>query len=185
MKFNVNVEMSDEEIRSLAADAVRRAIIYGVGYVTDSMGEAFASLPPQVGPQLVDIFTQVFRSGQQHGQGQRPRPGIVGTTSFAPGYGPPNPYGAAPQGTRVVPMGGRGPMVERCFAIEESRSMEAGWGCCNCATYNGMQRTKCRACGHGNCMIQVTAEPVPERGPTPARQPIVTPPPSQTDDQPA
>jgi hypothetical protein len=28
-----------------------------------------------------------------------------------------------------------------------------GWGCCVCKTYNGLQRSECKMCGHSPCIV--------------------------------
>jgi len=34
-----------------------------------------------------------------------------------------------------------------CRFVQSSHVLP-GWGCCRCQTYNGLQRTECRSCGH-------------------------------------
>jgi len=112
-----------------------------------------------------------------------PPPGPYGPGAPPGPYGPgapPGPYGpgAVPYGTP----GANGPAspgnvqgirsggtngIERCFPIEGTRQTEEGVGCCQCATFNGLQRTVCRYCGHTLCH---------ER----EQPPIVTPPPIRT-----
>ncbi len=39
----------------------------------------------------------------------------------------------------------------QCKAIENIPNLQDGWGCCNCRTYNGNQRTECKSCNHSRC----------------------------------
>lgn len=39
-----------------------------------------------------------------------------------------------------------------CQFIEESKFVLPGWGCCQCHTYNGLQRKVCKLCGHKPCI---------------------------------
>ena len=39
---------------------------------------------------------------------------------------------------------------KRCTSIEH-RSIQPGWGCYNCRTYNGDQRSECKHCKHKRC----------------------------------
>lgn len=38
----------------------------------------------------------------------------------------------------------------RCEAINHPNLMP-GWGCCQCRTFNGEQRTECKWCHHKRC----------------------------------
>lgn len=48
------------------------------------------------------------------------------------------------------------PFANGCESIRTSH-VAPGWGCCNChklhggATYNNIERTECKACGHRRC----------------------------------
>lgn len=42
-------------------------------------------------------------------------------------------------------------MEKRCKTIDHPNLMPGGWGCCECAVYNGGQRTECKNCGHERC----------------------------------
>ena len=83
-------------------------------------------------------------------------------------YGSPSPFGSPPQGPGNVRPIREPDAVERCFPIEESRHMEAGWACCGCATVNGMQRTACRQCGHPCCVIPPSPSPPQPHAPEPS-----------------
>lgn len=39
---------------------------------------------------------------------------------------------------------------KRCNAINHP-NLQPGWGCCNCRTYNGDQRSECKVCKHKRC----------------------------------
>lgn len=39
---------------------------------------------------------------------------------------------------------------KRCSEINHP-NLQPGWGCCNCRTYNGDQRTECKVCKHKRC----------------------------------
>jgi hypothetical protein len=119
-----------------------------------------------------------------HAMGQRPPPWMRGQGPMPPGpYGasPPMPPGAYPYPTtgpagpsNVRPI--REPMtVDHCFPIEGTRNNEPGWACCECATYNGVQRPQCRNCGHARCG-GATVTPAPAQ-PPPPQMPISMQPP--------
>ncbi len=39
----------------------------------------------------------------------------------------------------------------------EAPNILPGWGCCQCLTYNGLQRQACKACGHMSCLLKDAA----------------------------
>ena len=158
MKFSVQAEATDEEIRTLAADAARRGLVEGLKYLDDTMSRIFT---PDTTRSLFAVLGPIIQQVQQ--QQGRPGPGLGAPTIFGRPMGPPPP---PPPAGRPTPMP-TSPFVERCFPIEESRNTEAGWGCHECATFNAAQRIACRACGHKKC------------------GPIVTPPPAPTEEPPA
>lgn len=41
--------------------------------------------------------------------------------------------------------------AEACVEHAETERVAAGWGCCRCRTYNGLQRVMCKHCGHARC----------------------------------
>lgn len=41
-----------------------------------------------------------------------------------------------------------------CDFIQETYVMP-GWGCCECRTYNGLQRINCKICGRSSCGVDV------------------------------
>lgn len=47
-----------------------------------------------------------------------------------------------------------------CKAIGGGESILPGWGCCGCSTYNGLNRQRCKACGHGRCSLADSEGPV-------------------------
>jgi hypothetical protein len=47
---------------------------------------------------------------------------------------------------------------DKCVFIPETPHVFMGWGCCQCRCYNGLQRLKCRSCGHERCPGIPTAE---------------------------
>lgn len=46
-----------------------------------------------------------------------------------------------------------------CELIFNFENVMPGWGCCECRTYNGLQRDQCKRCGHPCC----TEKPLPEK----------------------
>lgn len=47
-----------------------------------------------------------------------------------------------------------------CGLIPDSKHVFPGWGCCVCASYNGLQRKFCKRCGHECCNPD---KPLPEK----------------------
>jgi hypothetical protein len=41
--------------------------------------------------------------------------------------------------------------VKRMCNCVKTKSVAAGWGCCMCRCYSGMQRRECRNCGRSRC----------------------------------
>lgn len=164
MKFSVQAEATDEEIRTLAADAARRGLVEGLKYLDDAMGRIFT---PDATRNLFAVLGPIIQQVQQQGLGGPGGPGLGPVTFFRRAAGPIGPMPASPPSTGRPASVPTGTMVEHCFAIEESRNTEAGWGCHECATFNAAQRIACRACGHKKC------------------GPIVTPPPTPTEEPPA
>ena len=178
MKFNLNVEVTDDELAEYAANVVVKVI----GAAWQDIGGAFAN------PQAVAIVQNLFSSMAGMQPRQRPRPtGTVGAPFGVPhahhAHYPPGPYGSGPAGpvgpSPFMPDAGASSPpqnvrsirtdgsegIERCFPSEATRYMEEGVGCCRCATYNGIQRVHCRHCGHASCH---------------GAPPNVTPPPPET-----
>jgi len=165
MKANVNVEFASEEIERFAVNVLVRAF-----------ADAFGSIGPnemQVLMSGVNTGIGMVLSQAQAAMHGRPPP------ARGPGggpFGPPNPFGppfgppttgpyAPPQPDNVRPIRGESPVTEHCFRIEATRAYEEGWGCCGCSTYNGVQRTHCRHCGHARCGAVVTPAPATGRAP--------------------
>lgn len=40
---------------------------------------------------------------------------------------------------------------KRCFPLPPHPNVMPSWGCCNCRTLNGNQRTECKHCKHKRC----------------------------------
>jgi len=173
MKMSVNVEATDEEIRSLAADVARRGIVYCFQYADEALSRIFT--PENTQSLLSGIVAAVpgvqKMYQEQIKQRQPPRAG--------PGYGPPQgPFGglgipvsypgpvANVPRPNVVPFPGSDAVLKSCLPIEETRNNEAAWACCQCGTPNSTARAECRICKHRPCVP--LAPPI---------HPIVTPPP--------
>jgi|GEM_PF-1995779 len=173
MKANVNVEFASEEIEGF----VKRALTNGI---LDALG---GMEPQHVQMMLGGIQTgigMVLSQAQAAMHGRPPQPvrgsgGPFGPPNpFGSPFGPPQPYAATgappgpyapPQSDNVRPIQRESAVTERCFRIEATRHLEEGWGCCGCSTYNGVQRTHCRHCGHPRCGAVIT--PAPAAGPAP------------------
>lgn len=39
-----------------------------------------------------------------------------------------------------------------CEFVPMQRYVMVGWGCCQCRSYNGLQRKVCKRCGHAPCI---------------------------------
>jgi hypothetical protein len=176
MKFTVNLEASDEELKKFAADTLVQAAMGGIGELFND---------PQYASAIQGAFAGIAQTIQQSigrgpPRGWRP-PMTHGPQAYPPGYVPPYPPGYAPPAAYppgVMPYGPAGPYaasqpsnvhpirepaaVEKCFPIEATRYAEAGICCCRCATYNGVQRTSCRHCGHQFCHVIAPPPPAPE-----------------------
>jgi len=170
MRATVNFEFDTKELESFASTALSRSIVRAFGSADPAQLQGLlTSLHQGIGA----VLGQAAAVRQHHGPPPpwarayaAPAPGPIGTHGpyAGPYAGPayPGPMGGPPQQEpgNVRPI--RQPAaVERCFTIDGSRSIEPGWGCHLCATYNGEQRGVCRSCGHTRC------------------DPIVTPPPDQ------
>jgi hypothetical protein len=42
---------------------------------------------------------------------------------------------------------------DQCQKIDDIIGLAPGWGCCRCTIYNGLQRPRCKLCGHNRCDI--------------------------------
>lgn len=189
MKFNVNVEVTDAEIKEYAYELLLKV----GGEVAGSFVNAFDD------PHALQFALAMVQQGIQMGvagarQRQQRGPGGMGFTPpgytavavphathtyYPPGaYGPmgPGPYHGqpAPNGppgpNNVRPIQPEPAQVEHCFHIEANQQQEEGVVCCHCATVNGVYRKTCRRCAHQFCGAIVTPAP---QGPTP---PQVSPP---------
>lgn len=47
-----------------------------------------------------------------------------------------------------------------CEIVDKLKNVMPGWGCCQCSCYNGLQRPKCKNCGHECCNPE---KPLPEK----------------------
>lgn len=196
MKFNVNIEVSDDEIKRYGQEL----FLKGLGAVMSSIGGAFED------PGAMAAFQQGIVTMLQHGvqigvrQRQQHRhpfatgpypmgatgpypPGYPGygpspgTQAYAPGpYGPqgPGPYTGPPMpgangpagSSNVRPIQSEGAQVERCYRIESNEKQEEGVICCHCATVNAVYRETCRRCNHRLCAVGVVT-PAPQHPPPP------------------
>lgn len=180
MKATINIEYGSEELEKFLSNMVGRQLSRYVGGFSPEQLQMFLAGVRQA----IDMF--VGQVGQQPQRGRVPRYGappqgpfggsFVPPPGFRPGmyesWGPPYPPpGRGPFTGRVEgdpdnvqPIHGEPPHVERCFPVDATRQNEGGIGCCQCATYNGAQRTNCRNCGHKLCVI-ATPPPQPGEGP--------------------
>lgn len=161
MKANVSIEFTDEELKDFGWGLVTRGLAH-IGNSIDKMPS-----DPQFVGMLQGMLNQFLNMGKPHGARGAPPHAYAGPppwgpyavppgAGFVPGYGPQPP----PQ-ARVVPIN---PEIvhEKCFAIDETRQLEAGWGCCQCATYNGLARDACRHCKHARCHHGPIITPPPQ-----------------------
>lgn len=157
MRATVNFEFSSEEIESFAS----RVIVSALGDVaTDpqQMQILFAGL--HRGIEMV--LSQAAMPPWVRGGGGIPQGSQAQTRPIPQGYGP--MPSARPVPGNVYPI--QEPVaVDKCFPIEATRNVEAGWGCHSCATFNGSQRTVCRYCGHTRCDAVFTPAPEPSSPP--------------------
>ena len=152
MKANVQIEFTDEEVERYIA----KLVFKGFTSLEASLGSVFND--PQAVSVLQTVFGQLTRTQVPQPQGGWYPPPWARSTAAPAGVG-----------ASVTRMPNTNSVVDKCFAIEETRHMEAGWGCCRCATYNGVSRAACRYCGHERCGVIVTPPPSPQpNGPQPA-----------------
>jgi len=52
-----------------------------------------------------------------------------------------------------------------CRRIDDLENALPGWGCCQCGTYNGYQRSRCKICCHPHCYPCDPGELLPVFGP--------------------
>lgn len=163
MRATVNIEFGSEEIESFATSVIVKSVAGSLGEIAgnpESLQVLLAGLQQGIGMML----SHATASMHQH-ESPRARPADYGPFGPPPGhgygYGPP-PGANGPGGPGNVRPISEPATVEHCFAIDETRQTESGIGCCKCATYNSIQRTKCRHCGHDLCHVFiVTPPPVP------------------------
>jgi len=158
VKTSVHVEFTDDEL----SDFGSRVLLKVVSSAWQSVEGAFSN--PQAASIVMNAMQQVLQAGQVGAQ-QRRQHGPVTAVAFHPGafgFGaPPGANGPTGPGSVQNIRSGSAKGIEHCFPIEATRQTEEGWGCCQCATFNAVQRDTCRTCGHVLCM----------------RSPVVTPPP--------
>jgi len=176
MKAAINLEFGSEELQdiltNMAVKGIVRTLDATFGNDDPTNRQAILALFQQA---LGQVMSQMPSVGVRRGPAAPPGPfgGPV------PGYGPmPQPFVGAPYGAppaqqyvhpsqqaaapdNVRPFRSTGAVVEKCFPIEGTRLTEPGYACCRCATFNGVQRTRCRHCGHPRCDVVVTPPPQP------------------------
>jgi hypothetical protein len=165
MKVAVNCEFTSEELEKLLVNSMLKALTR-VGMMIEpstimtllqTLGASMAGSPG--GPAMPFGSPGCPRAGGPFG-GPSPFGGFGGPSS--------SPFQGGPFATgRPQPEKNGAAHVEHCFAIEETRHMERGWGCCKCATYNGADREVCRHCDHRRCHANATP-PSPAASPEPA-----------------
>ena len=173
--MKLNLEFSADEMENFLVKGAFKTLTKLFG----SQDPAVAAALNAVQQGLMAIVMAGTRPQGPVARGYYPSPPVGYPPVYGPPPGPgswpygppPGPFGAAAQaqyangpGTNVRPIREPG-AVERCFVIDETRSLEAGWGCHECATYNGQQRTVCRQCGHPSCVP--IAPPFPSSTPEP------------------
>jgi hypothetical protein len=181
MRAVINFEFASEELETFLSNAVVRSVSKMFGDIPPDQWRELQRV-------LQYMFQQGMTVAMGMGGPGRQRPHHHnGPLGAPPGYPPPGypspfPYGGPPFGgpqpgpipsSSPPPYGDYGPQpmqdnvrpirepahVERCFAIESTRHLEAGIGCCKCATYNRIERTHCRHCGHKFCVIATPPGP--------------------------
>ncbi len=160
MKAGINLEFTDDEIKRIGYELLAR----GSMTVMSHLGRYFTTLDPRVAASLQGLFVQMQAAALSPQVQRAPMP---------PGWAPPppwvrpapapGPYAPPPEAARVTRMPDTSPVHDKCFAIEETRHMEAGFGCCKRATYNNVSRTACRHCGHARCDAIITPPPASPR----------------------
>lgn len=157
--MKATLEFGTEELQKFAVDAGAKIVLK----LFDGMG----SIPTEIQQDLLRQFMRGMeiafnQPAAQHGRRARRVEqgpfGGFGPGPFDPSPGPPGGIPGYQPGAGPMPPDNVQPIrepahVDRCFAIESTRYIEAGIGCCACATYNGVQRTHCRNCGHKLCVI--------------------------------
>lgn len=150
MKATINIEYGSEELEKFVSNT-------GVMLLKKMLGSF--KIDPNDAPYYIDMIKQGFLLAmdgpvqKRRSNGVPPQPFGGGPFAPPPGYTEvPPPWARGTVGDKVQPIRDPG-HVERCFPIEATRNIEAGIGCCTCATYNGTQRTHCRNCGHKLCVI--------------------------------
>ena len=171
MRATINFEFDSSELETFATSVFVKGIAGAVGRISEdpmAIQGVLAGMQQTIGMVLNGVVQQ--RRGPPMGRVY---------TGPPPGYGPmgpgPMPYGSPgpvqQDPSNVHPI--REPAsVERCFPIEATRNIEAGWGCHGCATFNGSQRTVCRYCGHQRCDSTINPPP-PQQQPPQVQPPEV------------
>lgn len=135
MKFAINVEFTDEELRKYAEDVGRRLAVNTIHEVITHLPAI--RLDPSVASTMAHAFMDVFSKKAQPPAGpqQKSDPGPIAT-------GVPDAH-----------------FLSRCRGLGESVTEDSGWVCCRCGHYNGEVRPSCRSCKHDRCDIIVTPPP--------------------------
>lgn len=178
MKFTVNLEATDDELKKFVADTLVNAVMGGLSEVfqdptfAPALQTALGGIAQTIQQSLGQGAVRVRRGPppMTYGPQPYPPPPAAYPPGYQPGYGPVGPF-AASQQNNVHPMRGSAGVVEKCFPIEATRNSEAGIGCCRCATFNGLNRASCRHCGHPFCHVIAPPPPAPAPVPEPLAGP--------------
>jgi hypothetical protein len=142
MKFAIQVDLESSEISELAASILSRTAL-----------RTFGELGETLTPDMIQSWLRGLVDIVGRGRGPRMQGAGLGPV---PGTGP-VPWARGPAARPVASDG----VVVKCFRIDESRGLEAGWCCCKCATYNALERSACRHCSHPCCGDLPRPEPKP------------------------
>lgn len=158
MKATISFDFGTEEIEKIAFGLAGRLLGKALGKVGP------ADVPTMLAfmQQGMDMVSQQIGAHTHRG---RPNGAQVGKPPGGPAAGPFGGPIPVPDNVRPIET------PEECFSIEATRHNEVGVGCCQCATFNGAQRTHCRRCGHKFCNGAAPPAPVaepPPEGPEPA-----------------
>ena len=164
--MKLNLEFNVDELESYAIKVLTKVAFK----LLDTQDPAVAGAYSAIQQGLMSIVMAGQRPQSQGVARGYPYGPPVGYTGPGPWpYGPPpgpppGPFGGPPQGN-VRPIREPGAM-EHCIPIDESRLMEAGWACCGCGTFNGVQRDVCRQCKHPCCVPIAPPSPSPTPEPS-------------------
>ncbi len=149
-RASINLEFEDGELRKFVEDGLRRWTLNTIHDLLKHLRDPYLSqLIQQALHMGMAAGTRVGRRRPpQYEEGSPPhqRPdgdGWVQGRSPSPGPGMVEEILRGPPGAA-----GR---AKRCMPVEANLYQEEGWGCHECSTYNGVQRSVCRQCGHERC----------------------------------